>query len=64
MKNTRNNKILNFVKTYHFIHKQWERKCDDALLRRILPHVPDNYTDKHTIIMTPSFLQKKRISMP
>lgn len=53
------NKILEFKKTDHFMHSQWDRSIDDKLLYKILPSVECIQCDKDVVIVLPSFLKRK-----
>lgn len=55
------NRILEFIKTNHFLHSQWDRSIDDAMLYKILPQVECNECFKDVVVVMPSFLVKKNI---
>lgn len=55
------NRILEFVKTDHFLHSQWNRKVEDVMLYKILPSVECSKCEKDVILIMPSFLNRKGI---
>jgi hypothetical protein len=55
-------KILNFIKTNHFLHSQWDRSIDDQMLYKVLPYVECTKCEKDIIFVMPSHLQKKGIA--
>ena len=55
------NRILEFIKTNHFLYSQWDRSIDDAMLYKKLPQVECNKCFKDVVVVMPSFLTKKGI---
>lgn len=50
-------KILNFVKTSHFLLRQWERSIGDKILLKVVPFIQKMKRNKKmTVIITPLFL--------
>ena len=56
------NRILEFIKTDHFLLSQWDRKVDDTMLYKILPSVECSKCDKDLVVIVPSFLKRKEIA--
>jgi hypothetical protein len=54
-------KILDFKKSDHFLHSQWDRTIDDQLLLKILPFLDCTFFEKDVVFVMPSFLKKKRV---
>ena len=54
--------ILEFTKTDHFMHSQWNRDIDDPFLYKVLPFVDSIKCGKDVVIVTPSFLKPKNIA--
>lgn len=54
--------ILNFKKTDHFLHSQWNRSINDQTLYKILPLLECTSGKKDVIIASPSFLKQKGVS--
>lgn len=54
-------KILNFKKSEHFLHSQWNTTIDDNILYKILPFVDCTFCEKDIVFVMPSFLKKKKI---
>ena len=54
-------KILDFKKSDHFLHSQWDRTIDDQLLYKILPFVDCTLCEKDVVFVMPSFLKRKRV---
>jgi hypothetical protein len=56
-----NKSVLEFKKTDHFLHSQWNRSIDDKLLYKTLPFVDCTNYEKDVVIVWPSFLKTKGI---
>ncbi|WP_298393699.1 hypothetical protein [Flavobacterium sp.] len=54
-------KILDFKKSDHFLHSQWDRTINDELLLKILPYVGCTFCEKDVVLVMPSFLKKNRV---
>lgn len=54
-------KILDFRKTGHFLHSQWDRGIDDHLLYKVLPFVESTDCEKDLVFVMPCFLTKRNI---
>ncbi|TVR83257.1 MAG: hypothetical protein EA412_01015 [Chitinophagaceae bacterium] len=52
------NKILEFIKSNHFMLRQWDRKIEDKILYKILPHAKSTNYEKEVVIVKPNFLKK------
>ena len=58
-----NKQILEFKKTDHFMFKQWDRNIDDKMLYSILPYVKCTKCEKDIVLVLPSFLKRKGLSI-
>lgn len=56
------NRILEFIKTHHFLYSQWNRKIDNQMLYKILLYVDCSKDRKDIVIVLPSFLCKKGLT--
>jgi hypothetical protein len=54
-------KIYEFVKTDHFLFRQWERGLDDTIFYKILTHVKCVPCKERVVVITPSFLERRNI---
>lgn len=54
-------KILDYKKSDHFLHSQWDRTIDDQLLHKILPFIDYTFCEKDVVFAMPSFLKKNKV---
>jgi len=58
LKNTYGRSLLSYRKTDHFMHRQWERKIDDQLLKEVLKPLKKTFIRKTSIIVSYKVIRK------